>query len=170
MTSKSKEIRNWNNYLCTVCPSISRYSDYTIATKLPAGQGSRRAGFRRGRVAGGVGLPAGQGCRQGRVAGGAGLQAGLSWHSRSWLCPGPASLLQSILWLCLRHQLQDWMHDPERLGVSQPETSVYTSLDWFYRVFSLCYGQLVLNWLQTLVENSDDISCCSVSVAAWTAA
>jgi len=48
----------------------SRYSDYTIATKL---------------------------------------QAGRDWHSRSWLCPEPASLFKSTRWFNVKRQLQNWM-------------------------------------------------------------
>ena len=56
------------------------------------------------------------------------LRAGLGWCSRSWLCPGPASLFQSTHWLfSVRHQLQHWTDGPEKLGVSQPKPFVYIS-------------------------------------------
>jgi len=69
-------------------PGVSGCSDYTIATKLQAGQG---------------------------------------WHSRIWLCLGPALLSQSTCWFNVMHELQDWINGLGRLGVSQPKPFVYAS-------------------------------------------
>ena len=41
--------------------------------------------------------------------------------SESWLCPGSVSLYQNTQWFSVKHQLQDWMDGPGRLGVSQPK-------------------------------------------------
>ena len=70
-TSSTKE-PSWVLFIGLLLPCVSRYADYTIATKLQAGQG---------------------------------------WHSRSWLCPGPAPLFQSTRWFTVKRRLQDWSRE-----------------------------------------------------------
>jgi len=47
--------------------------------------------------------------------------------SESWLCPGSVSLYQNTQWFSVKHQLQDWMDGPGKLGVSQPKPFTYES-------------------------------------------